>query len=120
MMSDRRQSFRNRVCYGGLIAFNAKQSTVECVVRNFNALGAKIELDSSAIVPDWIDFAVPRKKFSCLARFAWRERDAAGLVFSASRETSNVIPMEWARKLRASEQANEALQLRIGALRPKE
>jgi hypothetical protein len=116
-MSDRRKLFRNRVYYGGLIAFNARQSTLDCVVRNYSPFGAKIELDHSAILPDEVDFAVPRKGMSCVARLAWRDRDTAGLVFSDKPEASGVIPLEWARKLRASERINKQLQARIAQLR---
>jgi|SRR5665213_295178 len=116
-MSDRRRLFRNRVYYGGLIAFNARQSTLECVVRDFTPFGAKIELESLAFLPDEVDFAVPRKGLSCVARLAWRDRHSAGLVFGDSGDANRVIPMEWARKLRASERTNKQLQARIDQLR---
>jgi hypothetical protein len=116
-MSDRRQSPRNRVFYGGLIAFNARQSTLECVVRDFNEFGAKIEMESPALLPDALDFAVPRKGMSCVAHLAWRDGNFAGLAFGDSREASGVIPLEWARKLRASERTNKQLQARIDRLR---
>lgn len=116
-MSDRRKLFRNRVYYGGLLAFNARSSTLECVVRDFNRFGARIELQSSAILPDEVDFAVPRKGLSCAARLAWRDRNSAGLVFGGPSEASQVIPLQWARKLRASERINRQLQARINQLR---
>jgi PilZ domain len=116
-MTDRRQTFRNRVYYSGLIAFNDRKSTVGCVVRNFNAFGAMVELENPAILPDWVDFDVQRKGLSYLARLAWCDRDRAGLVFSASPATTDVIPIEWARKLRASEQVNKTLLARIDQLR---
>jgi hypothetical protein len=120
-MSDRRQLFRNRVFYGGLVAFNDRQSTLACIVRNFNAFGARIEFENPALLPDEIDFAVPRRSLSCLAHLSWRDRTAAGLVFRASRpinrETSDVIPLEWARRLRNSERINKQLQSRIDQLR---
>ena len=42
-MQDRRRMVRNRVYYGGVLAFNARRSTFACVVRNFSAGGAPIE-----------------------------------------------------------------------------
>lgn len=116
-MSDRRRQYRDRVYYSGLIAFNDRKSTVACVVRNFNSFGAMIEFENPATVPDWFDFDVSRKGLSCLAHLAWRDRDRAGLVFSASPATNDVIPIEWARKLRASEQINKTLQARLDQLR---
>jgi len=116
-MPDRRRLFRNRVYYGGLIAFNARNSTLECVVRDFSAFGAKIECESLAMLPDEVEFAVPRKGLSCGARLAWRGRNAAGLVFGDSGDANRVIPLQWARKLRATERTNKQLQARIDQLR---
>ena len=99
-MFERRQQPRNRVYYGGMVAFNDRNSTIACVVRNFNMFGAKIEFEGAALVPDEVDFEIERKGISCLARMVWRDRDAAGLVFANGRETSDVVPLAWAQKLR--------------------
>lgn len=120
-MFDRRQSFRNRVYYGGLVAFNHRLSTLACLVRNFNEFGVRIEFENPALLPDEIDFIVPRRSLSCRAHLAWRDRLSAGLVFHGSRQmdrdTNEVIPLEWARRLRSSERINKQLQLRIDQLR---
>jgi hypothetical protein len=116
MMRERRHHHRSRVCYGGTIAFNERRSTVGCVVRNFSPRGAKIELESSAILPDSVDFEVARKGLSCLARLVWRDHNAAGLAFCEEHETGNVVTLDWARKLRASERANRRLQSRLDQL----
>ena len=117
-MLERRQYPRNRVYYGGLVAFNARNSTLDCVVRNFSQRGAKIEFENSALTPDQVDFEIERRGLSCLARFVWRDRNAAGLMFSNVQETNaqrkgDVIPLDWARKLRASERENSKLRSRL-------
>lgn len=116
-MSERRQQPRNRVYYGGKVAFNARNATLDCVVRNFSMFGAKVEFEGTALVPDEVDFEIERKGISCLARMVWRDRHAAGLVFANVHETSAVIPLGWALKLRASERANRQLQSRLDQLR---
>lgn len=115
-MLERRQYQRARVYYGGMVAFNARNSTLDCVVRNFSRRGAKIEFENSAIIPDRIDFEIERRGLSCLARLVWRGRNAAGLAFSDPEETGDVIPLDWARKLRASELANRRLKSRLDQL----
>ncbi len=55
-MLERRHHHRNRVFYGGHIAFNARNATLDCVVRNFSPRGAKIEFENSAMLPDQVDF----------------------------------------------------------------
>ena len=75
-MLERRQQPRNRVYYGGMVAFNDRNSTIACVVRNFSMIGAKIEFEGAAFVPDRVDFEIERKGISCHARLVWREHDA--------------------------------------------
>jgi hypothetical protein len=116
-MLDRRQRFRGRVCYGGLITFNARQSTLTCVVRNFSPLGARIEFDQPALLPDEIDFAILRKSLTCQARIVWRNDREAGLAFRNPKQTSAPIPLDWAIRLRASERDRKELRRRIEQLR---
>lgn len=115
-MLERRQHPRDRVYYGGLIAFNARNSTLGCVVRNFSPHGARIEFENAAMLPDNVEFEVVRKGLSCLARLAWHDQNAAGLTFCAERETGTVVTLDWARKLRASERANRRLKSRLNQL----
>ena len=116
-MLERRQHPRNRVYYGGIVAFNARSSTFACAVRNFSRHGARIEFDNSTMLPDQVDFEIERRGLSCRAHLVWRDRNAAGLAFSNVQETvrgtSDVIPLDLARKLRATEQANRQLQSRL-------
>ena len=112
-MLERRHHHRNRVYYGGLIAFNGRNSTLGCVVRNFSPRGARIEFENSAMLPDRVDFEVVRKGLTCLARLVWRADNTAGLVFCEEHETGNVVPLDWARKLRDSERANRRMKSRL-------
>ena len=114
-MLERRRHQRNRVYYGGMVAFNARNSTLDCVVRNFSQRGAKIEFENSTMLPDRVDFEIERS-LSCRAQLVWRDQNAAGLVFSDVQETSDVIPLDLARKLRATERANRRLQSRLDQL----
>src|SRR5882757_3697017 len=93
IMAERRKQPRSRVYYGGTVAFNARNSTLACVVRNFSQFGAKIEFENSALVPDEVDFEIERKGICCSARMDWRDRFAAGLVFSNVSEVGGVIPL---------------------------
>jgi hypothetical protein len=116
-MNDRRQLPRNRVYYGGELVFNGRNSTLTCIVRNFSTRGAKIEIEGSAVLPDKLDFTVERAGLSCLARMVWRNQTEAGLVFAEERAADDVVPLDRARKLRASERTNKLLQSRIEQLR---
>jgi hypothetical protein len=67
--------------------------------------GANIEFECAALVPDEVDFEIARRAISCTA--------AAGVVFANVHEESGVVPLHWARKLRASESANRRLKSRL-------
>ncbi|CCE10077.1 Type IV pilus assembly PilZ [Bradyrhizobium sp. STM 3843] len=114
-MEDRRREARHRVYYGGVLTFNARCSTLACVVRNFNNRGAKVEFDGTALLPDRIDVTIERRGLSRLARLVWRDHAAAGLAF-VDEQDSDVIPLEWARVLRERERANRKLKSRVEQL----
>jgi PilZ domain len=115
-MLERRQLPRHSVYYGALVTFNDRNSTVNCIARNFSAAGVKVEFENSAIIPDDVDFAIARKWLVCRAQVAWRDHNSIGLAFTESREPNGVIPLEWAKKLQASDRINRQLQARLDRL----
>jgi hypothetical protein len=117
VMLDRRQTTRSRVFYGGRIAFNARNSTMDCLVRNFSDAGAKVEFENSALLPDEIDFTIPRKAHSWVARIVWRRENQAGVAFGLPKQPGPKIPLDLALRLRAGERARKDLLRRIEELR---
>jgi hypothetical protein len=116
-MLDRRQRFRGRVYYGGVIAFNARNSTMDCLIRNFSPFGAKVEFANTALLPDEVDLTIARKGVSGPARIVWRRADEAGFAFCNPKQVDAPIPLDWAIRLRASERARKDLLRRIEQLR---
>jgi len=114
-MIERRQSTRARVIYGGVIAYNHRQSTVQCVVRNFSEDGAKVEFENPAVLPDVIDLLIAKKNRAFSAKIAWCQINEAGLSFKAV-ERDAPIPLDCARRLRACESERRELQNRITRL----
>jgi PilZ domain-containing protein len=112
-MPERRQHNRKRVYYGGLLAFNSRSSSFACVVRDFNERGAKIDVVGAQALPEEVDVVIERKSFSRRARLVWRGADSAGLEFCKS---TDVMPLEWACRLQASNKANKQLKSRIEQL----
>ena len=112
---ERRQNARARVIYSGVIAYNDRSSTVDCVVRNFSEDGVKVEFDNTALLPDEIDLLIARKGRSFNAKIVWRGETEAGLAFRSAGE-NRPIPLDWARRLRASESEQRKLRGRIAQL----
>ncbi|HYW61757.1 MAG TPA: PilZ domain-containing protein [Bradyrhizobium sp.] len=114
-MMDRRQTARARVIYGGVIAYNQRCSTMNCVVRNFSETGVKVEFDHTALLPDEVDLLIARKSRAFDARVVWRSEKQAGLAFGSATE-NRPIPLDWARRLRAADAERRRLQKRVDQL----
>lgn len=113
-MLERRKETRRRVILGGAIAFNKRCSVLTCRVRNMSASGALVSFESAAIVPAEFDFSVARES-AVRARLVWRTPEAAGIRFQTLQE-SNVIPLDYAVRLKACERENESLRRRVADL----
>jgi hypothetical protein len=98
-MPERRRLLRNRVYYGGLLAFNAGRSTLACIVRDFSPFGAKIEFEDAAILPYRVEFIVERQAICYPARLVWRKPFGAGLAFDLP-EANAIVSLESVRQQR--------------------
>ena len=114
-MSERRKTPRSRTILGGVISFNKRSLTLDCKVRNFSQGGARVEFVNTALLSDEFDLTIARKEATFRVRTAWRTEDAAGVVFMDENDSS-VIPLDWARKLKAVQAQNRALRQRISEL----
>jgi hypothetical protein len=115
-MQERRKLARNRTFLGGVIAFNRRSSTMNCLVRNLSLGGAKISFTNTATVPDEFDLTIKQKGRALLARMVWRKADEAGIIFLNENVAGAPIPLDWARRLRDCEADNAALRRRVADL----
>jgi hypothetical protein len=114
-MIERRQNVRARVIYSGVIAYDERRATMDCVIRNFSEDGVKVEFENTALLPDEIDLLIAKKGRSFNAKIVWRGETEAGLAFRTIGE-NHPIPLDWARRLRASESERRKLQGQIAQL----
>jgi hypothetical protein len=112
-MHERRKTHRARTFYGGVIAFNKRQSTMDCTVRNFSDDGAMLAFHNTATIPDDIDLTIAHKERSFRARVIWRQAGAAGVSFLDDTVPAAPVPLDWARRLRKCEEDRAALQRRV-------
>lgn len=114
-MIEQRQTLRKRVIYSGVVTFNERRSSLDCVIRNFSDDGAKIEFDNPALLPDEIDLVIPKKNRAFRAKMVWAAAGQAGLTFrSISRDQP--VPLDLARRLRLCESERRDLQSRLAQL----
>jgi len=114
-MIERRQNARSRVLYGGVVGYNHRQSTVECVIRSFSETGANVEFKHPAVLPDIVDLLVARKNRTFRAKVAWRQSNKAGLALEQI-EHDTAMPLDWILRLRAGKAESRELQGRLAAM----
>ncbi len=90
----------------------AGRSTLDCNVRNFSQDGTRIEFIDTATLPDEFDLTIARKETTYRARTVGRSESTAGVMLMGE-QVSGVIPLDWARKLKAVEAQNRALRRHI-------
>lgn len=112
-MDERRKISRQRTLYGGSIIFNKRSSTMDCVVRNFSAAGAKLNFTGTVSVPDEFELSIKQKGRSFRVRTVWRQADQTGVVILNQADPADLLPVDWIRRLHASEADKAKLQKRV-------
>ena len=80
-MSEKRSAPRLRSFLKGKAVFNNRQSTLDCLVRDISATGARLEVSNAVLLPDVFDLYVPQKETTYRARITWRGEGEIGVEF---------------------------------------
>jgi hypothetical protein len=115
-MYERRQSIRLRSILGGVMSYNERRSTMDCVVRNFSPDGAKIVFSNPTPIPNDFDLEIRQKERTFRARAVWRSETEAGVRFVAPESQPRVIPLDYARRLKECEADKARLRQRVADL----
>jgi len=115
-MAERRKAARSRTLLGGVIAFNRRKSSMDCQVRNFSPVGARLTFTNTAVIPNQFDLTIAHKERSFRARMAWRGFDEAGVEFLSEYDSAVAVPLELMQRLKSSEAENATLRRRIKEL----
>jgi hypothetical protein len=84
-VQERRKSGRARVLKGAKLVVG-KASILDCVVRNLNYVGARVELTNSASVPENAQLTFDGGQSFRPCQIVWRKLGAVGLAFVNSNE----------------------------------
>ncbi|ACA16866.1 type IV pilus assembly PilZ [Methylobacterium sp. 4-46] len=80
-MSEHRREVRLRTFLKGRIVFNNGNSSMDCLVRDLSATGARLALSETAVLPDAFDLHIPAKDKVYKAALRWRRADGVGVAF---------------------------------------
>ena len=61
--------------------FNNNASSIDCIVRDLSAEGARLRVASPVGIPDWFDLRIDRNGKVYSAKVAWRSHDQIGVRF---------------------------------------
>jgi hypothetical protein len=111
MQEERRAFQRNRTYLAGRIAFNDRNSTLSCLVRNMSLNGAKVVFSEAALTPKEFDLIISDKGERRRARVVWREDLEVGIAFSGAKRAT-VVSIESALRIRKLKVERAALAAR--------
>ncbi|GJD32445.1 hypothetical protein PMNALOAF_3718 [Methylobacterium adhaesivum] len=80
-MSEHRREVRQRTFLKGRIHFNKGASSMDCLVRDMSASGARLALSETTTLPDAFDLYIPQKEKTYRSTLAWRRDGSIGVTF---------------------------------------
>ena len=85
-MNERRTTAaRQKSLLQGRIYFNNRRSSIDCLIRDISATGAKLRFSSAVETPAFVELHIPNKDETHPARVAWRRGEEMGVEFVAPR-----------------------------------
>jgi hypothetical protein len=88
MQREQRSTERIRSFLRAQITYNNRMTTIDCIIKNYSAGGAKIALSDTLAVPSEFDLYIPAKQRSHHARLIWRDKDSIGVSFVTAAPTA--------------------------------
>lgn len=110
-MTERRKEKRLKSLLGGRISFGRRQSTMDCLVRNFAPHGALVVFPHTSLTPSEFTLHIPCKGEAHSAKVIWRRADRAGVTLSNMEKME--VPIDTAKRLRAFELENRQLKRQL-------
>ncbi|GAA0270763.1 hypothetical protein LNAOJCKE_4436 [Methylorubrum aminovorans] len=92
MISEKRQETRKRTFLKGRIHFNKGASTMDCLIRDFSEMGARLELSETNTLPETFDLYIPQKEMTLRSNLRWRRGDAVGVAFAEAHKPASPEP----------------------------
>jgi hypothetical protein len=65
----------------GRVLFNGGQNSLDCLIRDMSATGARLELSANVTLPDRFDLYLPHRDETCKVHLQWRRGSQLGAAF---------------------------------------
>jgi hypothetical protein len=114
-------AIRQRTFLKGTVYYDNRRGSIECVVRDMSASGARLTFDHSANVPDNVELFIPNKNQTLRARVQRREPNEIGIAFEIERslEPRRASDVELQQRVETLEAEIKALKRLVAKLTAK-
>jgi hypothetical protein len=89
-VNERRAIVRQKSFMQGRVFFNRRQSSMDCLIRDFTKVGAHLHFPGTAALPDAFEIYVPSKDEYFRARAIWHNGSDVGIAWMP--ENPSVAP----------------------------
>ena len=123
-MDERRSAIRQKSFMHGVVYFNHRRSTADCLVRDLTDHGAHLHFDDLVTLPDSFELHIPNKDMAFHADMIWHKGHEMGVTLkpletqhaAAAPAEGVAIPDSIAERLARLEHQYAALKRRVDAL----
>lgn len=114
-------AIRQRTFLKGTLYFDNRRGSIECVVRDMSASGARLTFEHPANVPDNVELFIPNKQQTLRARVQRREPNEIGIAFEIDRslEPRRAADAELQQRVEALEAEMATLKRLVAKLKTK-
>ena len=116
---ERRSRVRQKSFLQGHVLFNKGRSSLDCLVRDFSEIGAKLKVSETATLPEVVELYIPNKDETFRARVQWRTGNDVGVAFGEEGEAPSIVPAasaDLSGRVRWLESELMALQRKVNEL----
>lgn len=75
---------RRRVLKSGKVAYSDRHVTIDCLVRDMSATGARLRIEGSVTAPDTFELLIPLEGLEANCQVVWRSGADLGVRFLAA------------------------------------
>ena len=119
-MEERRSVSRQKSFLQGRILFNNRRTTVDCLIRDFSEIGARLNFDRMISLPDVVELFIPVKDETRRAKIIWRNADEVGVSFNFDEGSPSLVPgipqADWGARIQKLEHDVATLQRKLNEL----
>lgn len=91
-MRERRLLPRQKSFLQGRIYFNNRRSSIDCLIRDYTEVGARLKFSETITVPEAIELYLPSREEIHRARVEWRNGNEMGVSFGVEVRSPSTAP----------------------------